>query len=48
MAISDEDITALRECIIRNTGLSYAEKGMLIDAITVAIIRYEQKEKKEG
>jgi hypothetical protein len=44
MSISEEDISALRSWILDNPNFSNSEKEMLIDAITVAILRYEHKE----
>ena len=44
MSISEEDISALRNWILDNLNFSDSEKDMLIDAITVAILRYEHKD----
>ncbi len=45
MSINEKDISALRSRIRDNPNFSDPEKDMLIDAITVAILRYEQKDK---
>ena len=45
MTIGEKDISVLRECIMGNPNFSDAEKDMLVDAITIAILRQEQKEK---
>lgn len=45
MTIGERDISALRECIMGNSNFSDVEKEMLIDAITVALFRFEQKER---
>jgi hypothetical protein len=45
MTINERDISALREWIMGYPNFSDAEKGMLIDAMTAAILRYEQKGK---
>ena len=47
MTIGEKDLSALRDCIMGNPNFSDAEKDMLIDAITVAIFRFEQRETKK-
>jgi len=45
MTVDERDISALRGYIMANSNFSDAEKHMLVDAITVAILCHQQKEK---
>jgi len=45
MAINEKDISALREYIMDIHNFTNVEKHMLVDAITVAILCHQQKER---
>ena len=44
MAVTEKDISLLRKWIMDNSNFSDSEKHMIINAMTVAMLRHEQKE----